>query len=259
MAKSYLIGFVMISLLFASGCANQTEKLPDVENQTPVNISDSLHNLTDVSDETEIVLAFSSGGCEDSINVRDQSKLGIKEALWVDDELHIKAFVLINCAESILGGSYNLSNKSFVLNYNKTQCDVCTTCNCVHQLSYIFKNVPKNEYKFELKSYSQQPNFRKEIDELNALHDLSTAGCWYTLSDKSECMTFEEPYWTIQKEGCLGKCKINYLTGEIIMDFNPMCTGLSTSCNNNTDCLSIRPNCASKYICDDKHCIASYK
>ncbi|RLE39184.1 hypothetical protein DRJ17_01520 [Candidatus Woesearchaeota archaeon] len=104
------------------------------------------------------------------------------------------------------------------------------------------------------------PGFIK-LDRKTAEQKLQEAGCWYNLTRKSECIVFEDPYWIIQNEICLGKCKINAYTGEVEIDIDPMCMGLLMpgECQTDADCSKYTPRCATKYVCKNTSCVPSYE
>ena len=99
-------------------------------------------------------LKFSAGPCDETIDPYT-SNLGVKDVTWIDDTtLEVTAYVNINCAEEIKGGSFEIYGSRIVLVYNSPQCETCTFCLCAHKLTYRFTDLEKEEYIFELKRIS---------------------------------------------------------------------------------------------------------
>jgi hypothetical protein len=102
-----------------------------------------------------VSMEFTAGPCDESVDVYNEAELGVKDAVWVDGELHVKVFVGLNCAEEIRGGSYEVSGDVITLTYYSTHCggDVfpCARCNCAHQLDYRFSGLEAKDYSFELR------------------------------------------------------------------------------------------------------------
>jgi len=246
---------LIVSILSVVGCVNSENKQEQKINLT--NIAEFETNTTNNTINLPIEFDFSYGSCEDEISPYDESQLGVKQAIWDKDELKVTAFITINCADSIGDGSYIIDGNKITLGYDLTKCDTCTTCLCAHKLIFILNNINKTVYDFELKSYLNS-SIIKNMDKAEALQKLGSNGCFYSLSDEKECIKFEDPYWTIAKEGCFGKCKLNSDTGDIEIDANPMCTGLLIPCETTDDCSSIVPNCALRYVCYKSSCVPQY-
>jgi hypothetical protein len=148
MIRNYAI-LLIIALLVLSGCSIQ-DGISDV-NDTDLNDSDLIDiDVNDTIEEPEdIEFTFESSECNTSIDPYNESNLGITKTIWFgEDILEIEAHVSINCAEEILGGDYEIDESKIILEYNHTSCTVCTTCNCVHNLTYKFENIAKKEYEF---------------------------------------------------------------------------------------------------------------
>jgi len=97
--------------------------------------------------------SFNSGPCDDFGDTHDQSKLGIKEAIWKDNHtLNIKAYVSVNCILEIIGGDYEIIDDNLVLKYKTYNPDqgMIAFCNCVHQLNYNFTNLRMEDYQFAI-------------------------------------------------------------------------------------------------------------
>ena len=100
-----------------------------------------------------------------------------------------------------------------------------------------------------------------KLNQQTAITKLEAAGCFYHLKDKSECIKLEDPYYIIQKQGCLGNCRININTQEIKID-NPMCTGALNpgECTTDADCAKrYSGSCALRYTCQDTSCIPVFE
>lgn len=99
-------------------------------------------------------LEFSAGPCDDTIDPYT-ADLGVKETTWVDDTtLVVTAYVAINCAEEIEGGSFQILGNKIVLQYTSPVCETCTFCLCAHKLVYTFDNLEKDDYTFVLERIS---------------------------------------------------------------------------------------------------------
>ncbi len=97
------------------------------------------------------VLEFSSGPCDQSVDPYDSSAFGIKETKWTGpNELEIKAYVSINCAEDIAEGNFIIQDRAITLTYHAPRCTVCTLCNCAHLLTYRINNLTRTSYEFSL-------------------------------------------------------------------------------------------------------------
>ncbi len=123
----YLILGVLLfsSILFINGCTQQTG--PKLE--------------------------FSSSPCNDSINGYNQSELGIKDSIWLDNNtLLVKAYILATCAcQNITKGDYEANGEKILLKYKlELISNVCATCMCAHELNYKFINIEKKDYQFKL-------------------------------------------------------------------------------------------------------------
>ena len=85
------------------------------------------------------------------IDPYDPESLGVKEANWLNDTtLDIKAYVSINCAETVEKGSYKIVENKLILEYIPSGCDPCALCKCVSELNYRFTGLTKRPYQFEL-------------------------------------------------------------------------------------------------------------
>lgn len=73
--------------------------------------------------------------------------------------LDVRAKVQVNCAEAILGGDYEIRDNEIIFKYQKTKCQICTTCSCPHTLDYRLKNLPQKDYQFSVESVVVKPGF----------------------------------------------------------------------------------------------------
>ncbi len=128
----FIIGLVVIStVILISGCI----KTPTV---------------------SQTKLEFSFKNCDESVDPYNESNLGVQEINWLDETtLLIKAYIRINCGETIENGNYEIENGRLVLKYKSPLCDeityYCMDCNCAHELIYKFTNIEKKDYQLELK------------------------------------------------------------------------------------------------------------
>ena len=97
-------------------------------------------------------LEFSSGPCDHSVDPYDPATPGVKESAWLDGTtLEVKAYAVINCAETVEGGDYEISGDKIILKYTAPPCnEICMDCMCAHELTYKFTNLENKEYTFEL-------------------------------------------------------------------------------------------------------------
>ena len=95
-------------------------------------------------------LKFSSGPCDESIDGQT-TDLGVKNVEWLDDTtMVVTVLVNINCGEEIEGGDFKIYGNNVILIYDCPQCETCTFCYCVHEMTYRFTNIEKQDYTFEL-------------------------------------------------------------------------------------------------------------
>ncbi|MEM4703351.1 MAG: hypothetical protein QXP53_02615 [Candidatus Pacearchaeota archaeon] len=121
-----LVVILVLGILFVSGCVQQSKT---------------------------IKLDFNSGPCDESVNVYNQSELGIKRVTWLDNNtLLVEVYIRLVCAcENVTKGDYEINGTKIVLKYKvDAVSDVCATCMCVHKLDYKFTNLEKKDYQFEL-------------------------------------------------------------------------------------------------------------
>ena len=101
--------------------------------------------------DSSISFEFSSLECEDLPDKCDDKEVGTIETSWPDGEsLTVKAYIDINCGDSIVTQNYNLKDDSLtLLYYLKHVRDVVDTC--TYQLNYQFVNLPQRDYKIVIK------------------------------------------------------------------------------------------------------------
>ena len=98
-------------------------------------------------------LEFSFRDCDQFVGTETREKLGVDEVQWLGSTtLLIKAFVNINCAESMMGGDFEIDGNTVTLKYQHTKCTECTSCECIHELTYQFTNLERRDYQFKLSS-----------------------------------------------------------------------------------------------------------
>ena len=101
-------------------------------------------------------LEFSFRDCDQFVGTETRGKLGVDEIQWLDNTtLLVKAFVSINCAEKMTSGSFEISGDTVTLKYHHTKCTECTSCECIHELTYRFTNLGRGDYQFKLSSVRQ--------------------------------------------------------------------------------------------------------
>ena len=78
---------------------------------------------------------------------------GVQETTWLDDTtLEVIVYVIINCAEEIESGSYELVNNTIKLKYTSPECAIedCVKCLCGYELTYTFTHLEQEDYQFEI-------------------------------------------------------------------------------------------------------------
>ncbi len=182
--------------------------------------------------ETESKLEFFSGLCDETIDPYNESNLGINKTLWLNNTtLEVKVYVSINCAETVIKGDYKIQDNKIILEYEKTQCDPCTTCMCVHELIYKFTNLEKKDYQFELEleKYCTKTGTNKNLSLTEAKQIALASECVKEgpLKEVYFCNNDTGTWWIdldIEKEGCNPACVINVVTKEA--EINWRCTGV---------------------------------
>lgn len=101
-------------------------------------------------------LVFQAGSCSTgTADPWEPETLGIKETIWKDGSLNIKAFVSVNCADHIIAGRYLLSdgavNLTYYLDNPKT---IKAECMCAKEINYQISSISKAEYSVELQEKS---------------------------------------------------------------------------------------------------------
>ena len=99
--------------------------------------------------QPSVELEFSVGECDLDPYGEEE---GVRETTWLDDTtLEVKVYVIINCAEEIESGSYELINDTIILRYTCPECDgECVRCLCGHELTYTFTHLEHKDYQFEI-------------------------------------------------------------------------------------------------------------
>lgn len=202
---------------------------------------------------SEIKFIFSSQRCDDSINIKDDSKIGLKKLRWDNKRLIIEAYVSLNCLDEVRNGSYELINNTIILYYTKNKCKDCGKCTCVHPLRYELSDIPVNNYNFELR-YEETLTISKELDKNQAYLELRHVGCWYDLNPEDECIYLDGNRWVMRKEGCSGSCFLDMTSNKAYLDVKTECNALKKSCKNDEDCKGIDTVCASGYTCSNQYC-----
>jgi len=137
MKKDITIIGVSLILLFVgfSGCFEQKTDDTNPDNQEP--------------SETNMNFSFTECGVFDF----DESETGINETLWLNDTtLNVKVNILINCAEEITNGSYEIDDDILTLKYKSPECipEECMDCMCGIVLYYNFTNLKNEDYQFQI-------------------------------------------------------------------------------------------------------------
>jgi hypothetical protein len=97
-----------------------------------------------------VEMEFSVGECDLDPYGEEE---GVRDVTWLDDTtLEIKVYVIINCAEEIEDGNYELVNNKIILKYISPECEVeeCVKCLCGFELTYTFTNLENKDYIFEV-------------------------------------------------------------------------------------------------------------
>ncbi len=97
-----------------------------------------------------VELEFSVGECDMDPYGQEE---GVQETTWLDDTtLEVIVYVIINCAEEIESGSYELVNDTIKLRYTCPECEIedCEKCLCGYELTYTFTHLEQKEYQFEI-------------------------------------------------------------------------------------------------------------
>ena len=98
--------------------------------------------------QPSVKLEFSVGECDLDPYGKEE---GVQETTWLDNTtLEVKAYVIINCAEEIESGSYELVNDTIILRYICPKCEECAKCLCGYELTYTFTHLEQKEYQFEI-------------------------------------------------------------------------------------------------------------
>lgn len=78
---------------------------------------------------------------------------GMQDYSWIDDNtFYAKAVVLINCAEKIKYGDYEVTENRLILKYKikKPFSGAIAECMCAQELTYTIKEIEKKDYQLEL-------------------------------------------------------------------------------------------------------------
>jgi hypothetical protein len=98
---------------------------------------------------------FSAGQCDESIDPLNENNLGVQEVTWIDDStLEVTVIIVINCAEKIRGGKYEIRDNTIILKYDSPECEECVFCLCANRLTYRFGGIEKKEYYFTIERYT---------------------------------------------------------------------------------------------------------
>lgn len=120
---------ILLMILLLVGCTAQED------------VQDQIDNLK------ELKFSFETEQC-DATSVHDEDE--IKSINWIDDTLVVETSVIINCAEEVLSGDYEIINNKIILKYEHSDCTTCTTCVCANRITYRFENIEKKDYEFEI-------------------------------------------------------------------------------------------------------------
>ncbi|RLF57567.1 MAG: hypothetical protein DRN27_07530 [Thermoplasmata archaeon] len=129
MASGIVLVFIMT--IVYSGCLEDTI-------ETELNFSyEECTTLTEYDNETGLY----------TVNWEDE----INRTIWIDNSsLNILAYVTINCADSLIEGSYRIINETLLLYYTIQSSPFNAKCMCTHILYYNFTNLEKRDYQFRL-------------------------------------------------------------------------------------------------------------
>jgi len=75
---------------------------------------------------------------------------------------------------------------------------------------------------------NQTPETKENIMNIlegEAIQIMEENDCWWDLSEEGVSIRYEEPYWKMSINRCLGECWIHSKTGEFWKDFDAMCMG----------------------------------
>jgi len=99
--------------------------------------------------QPSVELEFSVGDCDLDPSGEEE---GVQETTWLDDTtLEVKVYVIVNCAEEVESGSYELVNDTIILIYTCPECeDDCLKCLCGYELTYTFTNLEQMDYHFAI-------------------------------------------------------------------------------------------------------------
>ncbi len=140
-----LLGVLLVLIIFKCDFPYSYAPQPKPEVPETAKLSFSVKSCDDLGQTETKTLE------EPHIDPYDPESLGVKEANWLDDTtLDIKAYVSVNCAETVKKGSYKIEDDKLVLEYIPSGCDPCALCMCVSELNYRFTNLEKRPYQFEL-------------------------------------------------------------------------------------------------------------
>jgi hypothetical protein len=139
MDKKIILALIVISLILLSGCLVRKR------------------------------FSFAFGPCNESVNAYNESELGVRTLTYTKTDIEgyyaeeIHALVSINCADNFTRGGYRrIGNdrgifeeigSSIILLYDHTDCEVCATCICAHELVYNISHVPLGNYNITLERF----------------------------------------------------------------------------------------------------------
>ena len=126
---------LLIAIILISACAEQSKEVPEEYEEVP-------------EERRSVELEFSVGECDWHPGGKEE---GVRETTWLNDTtLEVKVYVIINCAEKVEGGSYELVNNTIILRYTCPECEECVDCVCGYELTYTFTYLEQKEYQFEI-------------------------------------------------------------------------------------------------------------
>ncbi len=99
--------------------------------------------------------SFSSNDCSVGPMLKE-SETGVKKVNWSNNALEVKVLESTNCADWIENGGFEIHDDLIVLKYivgyrifNGER--LVAECMCSQELNYVFANLQKKNYRFEVK------------------------------------------------------------------------------------------------------------
>jgi hypothetical protein len=140
--KKY-ITFVLILSLFLSlvSCTNlKIEKSELLEEK----------NILVVQTKANIVYSYYHQNCDEMKNIYDNEEIGKPYLIWNNNTLVVELFLLLDCKDEVTGADFEIEDELITLISYISKKKLSDGCNCVHKISYSFKNILAKDYNFKI-------------------------------------------------------------------------------------------------------------